>query len=158
MSVPTDPAAELPAPPPAISFSLLRHAVGAPFLYAIVFPLAALDVLVSLYQAVCFRLWRLPRVARRGHFKMDRHKLSYLTPLQRLNCMYCSYANGVLAFTTEVASRTEQYLVPDSARDDASRSAQTLRRLHRLWRPARAEGALAAIAGGSRQARRMKQA
>lgn len=78
MSVPTDPAAELHAPPTSIS--LLRHAAGARFLYAIVVPLAALNMLVNLYQAVCFRQ-RVPRVARRGHFKMDRHKLTYLTPL-----------------------------------------------------------------------------
>jgi hypothetical protein len=56
-------------------------------------PLAFLDAAVSLYQAVCFRLWRLPRARRRDCFRIDRHKLAYLSPLQKLNCVYCGYAN-----------------------------------------------------------------
>ena len=29
-----------------------------------------------------------------------------------MNCAYCGYANGVLAYATEIASRTEQYWCP----------------------------------------------
>ncbi len=44
--------------------------------------------------------------------RIDRHKLAYLSPLQKLNCVYCGYANGVLGFAREVAARTEQYWCP----------------------------------------------
>ncbi|WP_271223801.1 hypothetical protein, partial [Streptosporangium carneum] len=42
----------------------------------------------------------------------DRHKLPYLNVIQKLNCLYCAYANGVLAYVAEIASRTEQYWCP----------------------------------------------
>lgn len=29
-----------------------------------------------------------------------------------LNCVYCGYANGVLAYVREIAARTEQYWCP----------------------------------------------
>jgi len=32
--------------------------------------------------------------------------------MEKLNCEYCAYANGILAFTVEVAGRTEQYWSP----------------------------------------------
>ena len=38
--------------------------------------------------------------------------LAYLNALEKLNCAYCSYANGVIAFTREVAGRTERYWCP----------------------------------------------
>lgn len=92
--------------------SWARHLIAAPFIYLVLIPLVVLDLAVNLYQSVCFRLWRLPRAGRRGYFRIDRHKLAYLSLLQKLNCIYCGYANGVLDFATEVASRTEQYWCP----------------------------------------------
>jgi hypothetical protein len=38
--------------------------------------------------------------------------LAYLNPIEKLNCLYCAYANGVFAYTTEIAARTEQYWCP----------------------------------------------
>ncbi len=32
--------------------------------------------------------------------------------LEKLNCAYCSYANGVIAYVREIAGRTEQYWCP----------------------------------------------
>jgi hypothetical protein len=87
-------------------------AVTSPFVYMLLVPFALLDGMVTLYQAVCFRAWGLARVRRRAYFQVDRHKLEYLNGLEKLNCVYCSYANGVLAFVREVASRTEQYWCP----------------------------------------------
>jgi hypothetical protein len=90
----------------------LRHLASAPFIYAMIVPLVLLDAGVSLYQAICFRLWRIERSRRGEHVRIDRYKLSYLTALQKLNCVYCSYANGVLAFAADIAARTEQYWCP----------------------------------------------
>ena len=38
--------------------------------------------------------------------------LSYLNAIERLNCVYCGYANGLIGFVREIASRTEQYWCP----------------------------------------------
>jgi hypothetical protein len=42
----------------------------------------------------------------------DREGLRYLNPIERIKCLYCSYANRVAAYTREVAVRTEQYWCP----------------------------------------------
>jgi hypothetical protein len=91
---------------------LVLHLVAMPFIYAIVVPIALLDALVSLYQGVCFPIWSIPQTRRHRFLRFDRAKLTVLNPLQKLNCFYCSYANGVLAYATEVASKTEQYWCP----------------------------------------------
>lgn len=98
------------ARPKAVPLAL--HVVASPFIYAVVVPIALLDAMVSLYQAVCFRIWSIPQTARSQFLRFDRAKLAVLSPLQKLNCFYCSYANGVLAYATEVASKTEQYWCP----------------------------------------------
>lgn len=91
---------------------LALHLLAAPFIYAVIVPIAILDAMVSLYQAVCFRVWAIPQTRRGRFLRFDRAKLAVLNPLQKLNCLYCSYANGVLAYATEVASKTEQYWCP----------------------------------------------
>ncbi len=84
----------------------------APVIYSLIIPFVLLDVWVSAYQAVCFRAWGIARVRRRAYFAVDRHKLAYLNLLEKFNCFYCTYANGVIAYVREVAGRTEQYWCP----------------------------------------------
>ena len=84
----------------------------APFIYAVVFPVALLDLLASLFQAICFRVYGLRQVKRREYVVFDRQHLAYLNWMQKLNCLYCSYANGVISYVQEIASRTEQYWCP----------------------------------------------
>lgn len=84
----------------------------APIIYSMIVPFALLDLWVALYQAACFRAWGIARVRRRDYFAIDRHKLSYLNGLEKLNCLFCSYANGVIGYVREVAARTEQYWCP----------------------------------------------
>jgi hypothetical protein len=43
---------------------------------------------------------------------IDRHRLVYLNTIEKLNCTYCGYGNGVIAYTHEVIARTEQYWCP----------------------------------------------
>jgi hypothetical protein len=57
-------------------------------------------------------LYRIERVDRTRFIVMDRQHLAYLNVIEKLNCMYCGYANGVLAYVREVAGRTEQYWCP----------------------------------------------
>ena len=47
-----------------------------------------------------------------GGDSIDRHRLAYLNGLEKLNCLYCSYANGVIAYVRDIAARTEQYWCP----------------------------------------------
>ena len=84
----------------------------APVIYVLVLPFALLDLSVSLYQAICFRAWDIKRVRRRDFFAIDRHRLPYLNALEKINCVYCSYANGLIAYVGEIAARTEQYWCP----------------------------------------------
>jgi hypothetical protein len=87
-------------------------ALTAPVVYSLLLPFAALDAWVTVYQAICFRAWGIARVRRGPYFVIDRHRLAYLNALEKANCLYCSYANGVIAYVREVAARTEQYWCP----------------------------------------------
>jgi len=84
----------------------------APFIYAVIIGFVVLDVLASLYQSVCFPVYGIRKVTRRDYIIFDRHQLAYLNALQKLNCLYCAYANGLLAYVSEIASRTEQFWCP----------------------------------------------
>ena len=86
--------------------------VTAPVIYSLIVPFVMMDLWVSLYQALCFRAWGVVRVRRRAFFAIDRHKLGYLNGLEKLNCVYCSYVNGLIAYVREIAARTEQYWCP----------------------------------------------
>ena len=84
----------------------------APVIYSLILPLALIDLWASAYQAICFRAYRLPRVRRSEYLVFDREALAYLNWIERLNCWFCEYANGVAAYVRENASRTEQYWCP----------------------------------------------
>jgi hypothetical protein len=84
----------------------------APAIYALIIPVLLLDLFVAVYQTVCFPVYGIPRVRRADYLAFDREQLSYLNALEKLNCAYCAYANGVFAYVREVGSRTEQYWCP----------------------------------------------
>ena len=86
--------------------------VTAPFIYACIIPFALTDLFVSLYQAVCFPVYGIPKARRQDYIAIDRNKLRYLNAIEGLNCMYCSYSNGLLAYVVEIAGRTEQHWCP----------------------------------------------
>lgn len=84
----------------------------APVIYGMVIPLALLDLTITLYQHICFRAYKVPRVVRSEYIVIDRHRLPYLNTIQKLNCVYCGYGNGLMAYAREVLARTEQYWCP----------------------------------------------
>jgi hypothetical protein len=86
--------------------------ITAPVIYSMIVPLVLLDLFITVYQAVCFPVYGIPKVRRRDYLVFDRHHLAYLNALEKLNCAYCSYANGLIAYVREIASRTEQYWCP----------------------------------------------
>lgn len=83
-----------------------------PLIYGMALPLAILDLSVSLYQLGCFTAWGIARVRRSEYVVIDRHRLGYLNPVQKLNCVFCGYGNGVIAYAREITARTEQYWCP----------------------------------------------
>jgi hypothetical protein len=84
----------------------------APFIYLCAIPIFFLDAYISLYQAICFPAFGIPYVRRRDCFLFDRVRLPYLNLRDRLHCAYCSYANGVCVYATEIIARTEQRWCP----------------------------------------------
>lgn len=86
--------------------------LSAPIIYSVFFALVLLDLMVCLYQAVCFPIYGIPKVRRRDYLVFDRAHLAYLNAVEKLNCAYCSYGNGLVAFVREVVARTEEYWCP----------------------------------------------
>jgi hypothetical protein len=84
----------------------------APVIYSLVVPVALVDLWISVYQALCFPIYGITRVRRSAYIVIDRQHLAYLNGIEKLNCVYCGYANGVFAYVREVAARTEQYWCP----------------------------------------------
>lgn len=83
-----------------------------PVIWAALIPAVFLDMVVCVYQLVCFPVYGIPRVRRGRYMVIDRHALGYLNWLEKLNCVYCGYFNGLMGFVREVAARTEQYWCP----------------------------------------------
>ncbi len=92
--------------------SSIPNLLTAPVIYSLVVPIALLDAWMSLYQTICFRIYGIARVRRSKYIVIDRQHLAYLNAIEKLNCMYCGYANGVFAYVREIAGRTEQYWCP----------------------------------------------
>ena len=86
--------------------------LSAPVIYSLIVPIALLDLWISAYQAACFPLYGIARVRRSTYIVIDRHHLGYLNAIEKLNCVYCGYVNGVFAYVREIAGRTEQYWCP----------------------------------------------
>jgi hypothetical protein len=107
--------------------SSVLNLLTAPVIYSMIVPIALLDLWVSLYQAMCFRAYGIALVRRSTYIVIDRHHLAYLNTIEKLNCVYCGYANGVVAYVREVAGRTEQYWCP-------IRHAKRLRAPHAQYR------------------------
>jgi hypothetical protein len=95
-----------------ITQSPLLYIITAPIIYAVVLPALVLDLFVTIYQHINFRVYKIPLVKRSDYIVFDRHYLGYLNVIEKLNCLYCSYFNGLMAYAGEVAARTEQFWCP----------------------------------------------
>ena len=92
--------------------SYIPSMLSAPIVYSVALPFMLIDLWVSLYQHICFPIYGIPCVRRADYIVIDRYKLAYLNSIEKANCDYCSYANGLIAYVREVAARTEQYWCP----------------------------------------------
>ena len=89
-----------------------QNLVTGPVIYSLIVPLAVLDFFVTLYQALCFPIYKVAKVSRADFIVIDRQHLGYLNWFERFHCTFCAYANGLLAYASEIAARTEQYFCP----------------------------------------------
>lgn len=86
--------------------------ITAPIIYLLIVPLVLLDLCLIIYQSTCFRAYGIAPVKRSEYFAFDRNYLSYLNPIEKLNCAFCSYATGLIAYAAEIASLTEARWCP----------------------------------------------
>lgn len=89
-----------------------KNFLTMPIIYGMVFPLALLDLCISIYQLTCFPIYGIPRVKRANYIVIDRQYLAYLNIIEKLDCIYCGYGVGMIAYASEILSRTEQYFCP----------------------------------------------
>jgi len=90
----------------------LAFILSAPVIYGMLIPLLILDISFSLYQHICFRIYGIPRVRRADYLVIDRQHLAYLNIIEKFNCVYCGYGNGLIEYAREISARTEQYWCP----------------------------------------------
>ncbi len=83
-----------------------------PVIYGAAIPLVLFDLCVSLYQLSCFPVYGVPKVKRADYIVFDHQHLAYLNIIEKSHCLYCSYAVGMMAYTSEIIARTEQYFCP----------------------------------------------
>ena len=79
----------------------ISSVLTAPIIYSMVIPLFVIDLTFTLYQQICFRAYGIARVRRRDYLVNDRHKLVYLNNIEKINCSYCGYSNGVVAYVVK---------------------------------------------------------
>jgi len=85
------------------------HVLSIPFIWLPFIPVILAHLAVSIYMNVAFRMYGLKPVRFFDFFVMDRQKLPYLSIIEKINCAYCSYANAVFMYMTEIGQRTEYY-------------------------------------------------
>lgn len=90
----------------------ILHLLSVPIIWSVLIPALILDAFVTFYQWVCFPIYKIVKVKRSEYIIIDRHRLGYLNAIEKLNCLYCSYFNGLMGYISEIAGRTEQYWCP----------------------------------------------
>ncbi|MEW6501280.1 MAG: hypothetical protein ACOY8P_02035 [Thermodesulfobacteriota bacterium] len=97
---------------PYLATATLFNLLTAPVIWSCLLPALLLDLTVTIYHAVCFPVYGIPRVRRSDYIVVDRHALRYLNLIEKINCAYCGYFNGLISYVQEIAARTEQYWCP----------------------------------------------
>ncbi len=80
--------------------------------YLVLIPILFFDVVLETYHRICFKMYKLPYVDRRKYIRLDRGKLKYLGFWDKINCIYCGYANGFIYYAYTIISETEKYWCP----------------------------------------------
>lgn len=89
-----------------------QNYLTAPIIYGMIVPIVFFDLCLMIYQLTCFSIYRIARVRRSDYIVFDQRHLAYLNWIEKLDCLYCSYGNGLMAYAREIFARTEQYFCP----------------------------------------------
>lgn len=90
----------------------IKYLLSTPFIYGMIVPMLFFHILIEIYHRVCFYLYDMEYIDYRNHFRFDRHRIGGISPLQKFNCIYCEYGNGLASFTKEVIGKTEAFWCP----------------------------------------------
>ncbi|CAA6828206.1 MAG: Unknown protein [uncultured Sulfurovum sp.] len=90
----------------------LLHLLSSPLVYAMVIPALFLDLMLYIYQKVVFAIYKFKPIKRSDYIVFDRQYLAYLNPIEKINCLYCSYFNGLMQYASAIAGRSELYFCP----------------------------------------------
>lgn len=90
----------------------LLHLLSAPIIYGMIIPVMLLDVILFVYHQVIFRIYKFEFIKRSDYIIFDHQYLGYLNPIEKLNCLYCSYFNGLMHYASVIAGRTELFFCP----------------------------------------------
>ena len=90
----------------------ILNILTVPVIWFCLVPALFMDIVVSVYHSICFRIYGIPRVRRSDYIVIDRQSLEYLNWIEKVNCVYCGYFIGLIAWVQEISARTEQYWCP----------------------------------------------
>ena len=86
------------------------HLFTFPFIWTPLFFAILIDISMEIYHHICFPIYGLKKIDRSQYIQItDRAKLDYLSPLDKINCMYCGYANGLFPYLAQICKSTETY-------------------------------------------------
>lgn len=88
---------------------LIFNLIAAFSCYICIIPLIFMDIFLWQFQNIYFRTFEIPIVDRKKYIVFDRYRLHKLTRWQKFNCLYCEYANGIVAYAKVVVNRMELY-------------------------------------------------
>ena len=95
-----------------LSDAALQNILTVPVIWSCLLPALFLDLVVSIFQLICFPVYSIPKVKRSDYIIIDRQYLSYLNLIEKINCCYCGYFTGLIGYVQEISARTEQYWCP----------------------------------------------
>jgi hypothetical protein len=93
----------------------IRWFLSAPFIYSMIIPIVIFHIFLEIYHQITFRLCHIPLVSYKDHFVFDRRHLDYLNVLEKFNCIYCGYYNGLIGYAREIGGH-KRYWVPHQTR------------------------------------------
>ena len=88
---------------------IIKDMVSQPIIWSVLLFVVVADITTEIYHRTCFPLYGIPYIKRSDYIRIDRHKLKYLTFLEKIGCAYCGYTNGWLHYASAIAAETERY-------------------------------------------------
>jgi len=90
----------------------LSYLITMPTIMMMIIPAVIADIFATVYQAINFTAYEIPKVKRSKYIIIDRHHLKHLNLMEKLFCVFCGYVNGVIQYCAEIGSRTEEFWCP----------------------------------------------